>query len=227
MGYGVNIDGSGAGKAPLVALVVLVVVVFLLQKGVGVAKGRIEPEWNLLKLIVIIQNLVATLLPVLLLVYILRLAPVEALGLHAPPLGKTIVAVVVGLVLIVIVNLILPYLLRPTPEFLQANQSIVAYRNVPELLLSLFTISIVASVADELFFRGLILQGLIGNYGKLAAVLITAVLTALFHTLEPFKLAHSFCMGVIFAASVVSTGSVYTSIILHGLHNALALLPRG
>ena len=222
-----NIDGSGAGKAPLVALVVLVVVVFLLQKGIGVAKGRVEPEWNFLKLTVIAQNLIAALLPVLLFVSILGLAPREALGLHPPPLARTVVAVVVGFILIFAVNTALPYLIRPTPEFIKANQSIVAYRNVPELLLSLFTISIVASVADELFFRGLILQGLIGNYGKLAAVLITAVLTALFHTLEPFKLAHSFCMGVIFAASVVSTGSVYTSIILHGLHNALALLPRG
>lgn len=65
------------------------------------------------------------------------------------------------------------------------------------------------------------------RYGKIAAIVATALLTALFYTLEPFKLTHSFIMGAIFATSVVWTNSVYMSILLHSLHNTLALLPQG
>jgi membrane protease YdiL (CAAX protease family) len=93
------------------------------------------------------------------------------------------------------------------------------------LLLTIVTISVVAPLADELFFRGVVLRSLMPRIGSPGAILITAAVTAVFHKIEPFKLTHSFIMGVIFAAAVVWTRSVYTSLILHGIHNSLSLLP--
>jgi membrane protease YdiL (CAAX protease family) len=103
------------------------------------------------------------------------------------------------------------------------TNSIVAYDDVWGLLLTLFTISVAAPLADELFFRGILLQTWRVKYGKLVAVVAVGILTALFHSVEPFKLTHSFIMSTLFASSVLWTGSVWTSIILHGLHNALSL----
>ena len=97
--------------------------------------------------------------------------------------------------------------------------------NIPEFLLMLLLIAIVAPMADEFFFRGLLLQDLKGRWGKIAAIVITAALTALFHTLAPFKLIHAFTMGIIFASLVVWTRSIYTSLILHCFNNLLSLIP--
>jgi len=125
-----------------------------------------------------------------------------------------------------IINLTLPRLIPPSQAFTESTASIVAYDNLGGLLLTILAVSIVAPLADELFFRGIILRSLMARFGTLGAILIVAALTAIFHKLEPLKLTHSFIMGMIFAAAVVWTRSVYTSLILHGIHNSLSLLPQ-
>jgi membrane protease YdiL (CAAX protease family) len=127
-------------------------------------------------------------------------------------------------VLIYAVNSLLPRLIPPTPVYTGTTSSILQYDNAWDFLLVVSAISIVAPLADELFFRGILLRGFMAKYGSVAAILIVGVLTALFHTLEPFKLVHSFLMGVLFASAVVWTNSVWTSLILHSLHNSLSLL---
>lgn len=206
---------------------ILVIVVYVLQIGIIGIRNWLAPQGSLLKLMVIANQLFAILLPTFLFLIIFRLPTRQALGLYAPPWIKTILAVVLGFVLIYAVNYVLPQIIPPTQKFTTATSSIIEYRNLLEFLLTFLTISVVAPLADELFFRGILLRFLMMRYGKIVAIIITALLTALFHSLEPFKLTHSFIMGVIFATSVVWTNSVYTSIILHGLHNALALLPQG
>jgi len=213
-------------KAPLLALCLLAITVFLLTKGFGTVTEWIAPEGNLLKLFVIGTQLLAILVPVWLTLRILHLPARPALGLRAPPMVKTIVAVVVGFVLIYAVASVLPLFLQPSRQLMSKTGSIVLYGNLPEFLLSFLTVSVVASVADEFFYRGILFQGITARHGKILAVLLTALLTALFHNLEPFKFVHSFLMGLIFAASVAWTNSVWTSVILHALHNSLALLPR-
>ena len=90
------------------------------------------------------------------------------------------------------------------------------------LLLTVLAISVAAPLADELYLRGLLLQALKSRWGAAAAILVTAALTALSHSLEPFKITHAFVMGCLFAGTVVWTRSVITSLILHALHNTLS-----
>lgn len=214
-------------QAPLWSLAMLIIIVFLIQMGALAVMRKTAPEGNLLKLAVILQQLVSILLPVCLLLVIMRLPLRGSLGLHPARWWKTLVAVVVGFVLIYMINMSLPQIIKPTQQFTSRTGSIVLYRNAPEFILTFLTISIVAPLADELFFRGILLQGLLIRYGPIIAILGTGIITALFHKLEPFKLVHSFLMGAIFASSVVWTGSVYTGFILHCLHNSLALIPQG
>jgi membrane protease YdiL (CAAX protease family) len=218
-------ENTPRGRRSLVRLAILVITVYLLQKGLIEVIGTWAPEGNLLKVCIIIQQTVGILAPVALFVMLLQLPVRAAVGLYRPRWHRLVIAVAAGFLLISIINLLLPQIIQPSPGYTSATGSIAAYDDLPGLLLTLATVSIVAAAADEFFFRGVVLRGLMARYGKLAAILVTAILTAVFHTLEPFKLTHSFIMGVVFASSVIWTGSVYTSFILHGLHNSLALLP--
>ena len=157
----------------------------------------------------------------------MHLAFIMLLGFYSAHWWKEIVAVVVGFFMIYAVKMFLPQVIRPTQQFTGRTDSIVLYRNPPKFILTLLATSIMAPLADELFFRSILLRGLLMRYGTIIAVFGTSIIMALFHKLEPFKLAHSFLMGVIFVSSVVWTGSVYTSFSLHSLHNSLALIPQG
>jgi membrane protease YdiL (CAAX protease family) len=211
--------------ASLLSLIILVVIVFLLQAEMSSATKNFAVEGNLLKLLVIAKQLVCIFIPVVLTLVILRLPIRDTLGLYKPLWGRTAIAIILGFILIYTINLLLPMIFRPTQQLTQSTASIVAYSNIFEFLLTLVTISVVAPVVDETFFRGILLQGLRLKYSAIVAILVTALLTALFHKPEPFKLTHAFLMGVIFASSVVWTKSVYTSIMLHALHNSLSLIP--
>ena len=210
----------------LLAMIILVCVVFFLQRRMNEIMGWFILEGNMLKLMVIARLVVSILLPVLLLLTILRIPVRHALGLYSPTWIKTSLAVLIGFILIFAVNMVLPLIVQPSQKLAEESSSIVVYRNLTEFFLSLLTVSIFASVVDELFFRGVLLRSIMMRYGKIVAIVVTAMLTALFHTFEPFKLLHAFIMGLIFATSVIWTNSVYTSIILHSLHNSLALIPQ-
>jgi membrane protease YdiL (CAAX protease family) len=211
--------------APLWTLCLLVIIIYFIQFGMVNLRKWMAPEGNMLKLLVLANQIVSIFLPIMLFIIILRLPFRKSLGLNPAPLWKTIIAVLLGFAVIFEVDYTLPHLIAPSQEYAATTTSIVSYSNLPELLFTLLLIAIVAPLADEFFFRGLLLQDINGRWGKVAAVLITAALTALFHTLEPFKLAHAFIMGVIFACMVVWTRSVYTSLILHCFNNLLSLIP--
>ncbi len=215
----------GQGGVTLVYLCILIAVIYGLQTGVLRLVRAWDPEGNWLKLAVIAQQMICILLPVVVFIVVRRLPAQHALGAYKPIWYRTVIAVVGGFFLMSSINLILPRLIPPSQAYSESGASIVAYDNLGGLLLTIVTISVVAPLADELFFRGVVLRSLTPRIGSLGAVLITAALTAVFHKIEPFKLTHSFIMGVIFAAAVVWTRSVYTSLILHGIHNSLSLLP--
>jgi membrane protease YdiL (CAAX protease family) len=195
----------------LLHLCILIALVYGLQAGILHLVRLWSPEGNWLKAAIIAQQIICILLPIIVFIVIRRLPAQDALGAYKPIWYRTVIAVVGGFLLMITINLTLPRL---------------AYDTLPGLLLTILAISIVAPLADELFFRGIILRGLMARCGTLGAILIVAALTALFHKLEPLKLTHSFIMGLIFAVSVVWTRSVYTSLILHGIHNSLSLLPQ-
>jgi membrane protease YdiL (CAAX protease family) len=101
----------------------------------------------------------------------------------------------------------------------------------------LVTLSIVVALAEETFFRGLILQSL-RPAGALVAVLLSSLLFALPHLLNAlggiwdpvFTLVDTFAafgIGIVFAALVLRTGTIWPPIVLHALINAIALSSLG
>jgi membrane protease YdiL (CAAX protease family) len=110
--------------------------------------------------------------------------------------------------------------------------------STPSGTVALFVIlSIVVALAEETFFRGLILQSL-RPAGALVAVLVSSLLFALPHLLNTlggiwdpvFTLVDTFAafgIGIAFSALVLRTGTIWPPIVLHALINAIALSSLG
>jgi hypothetical protein len=73
-------------------------------------------------------------------------------------------------------------------------------------------------VAEELFFRGLLLRGYAARYGVTTAVWASAVVFAVFH-LNPWQGVVALPLGVAYAWLALHTGSVLPSMLSHAMVN--------
>lgn len=92
---------------------------------------------------------------------------------------------------------------------------------------ALLLIGALPAVCEELFFRGFLLSGFgsafRGRLPLVRAALLTAALFALFH-IFPERWLPTFTMGLVLAALVVRTGSLWPAILAHALNNSTAVL---
>jgi membrane protease YdiL (CAAX protease family) len=106
-----------------------------------------------------------------------------------------------------------------------------------EVIAEFAVLSIVVALAEETFFRGLILQALIPA-GVTRAVIFSALLFGLPHLLNSlggiwdpsFTLVDTvaaFGIGIAFAALVIRTRTIWPPIFLHALINFIALVSLG
>ena len=87
---------------------------------------------------------------------------------------------------------------------------------------SFLLVVVVASVTEELIFRGLLLRGLLRTRRPVVAVIVSAALFAAIH-LNPWQALNAFGLGLIFGWVYCRTRSLGWCIFLHALHNALPL----
>lgn len=84
-------------------------------------------------------------------------------------------------------------------------------------------VAIVAPVVEELIFRGIILQGFRRNYAPVVAVLMSALLFALFH-LNPWQFPATFMLGLLLGWIMLQTNNILLAILGHSINNSLVLL---
>ena len=77
---------------------------------------------------------------------------------------------------------------------------------------------LVAPIGEELLFRGMILRGLLANYGVPKAILGSSLLFAAVH-LNPWQAVPTFFVGVLLAWLFVRTRSLPLCILVHALWN--------
>jgi len=109
----------------------------------------------------------------------------------------------------------------PPPWFWELFNNI--FENDYGFLGAVFKVAIVAPVVEELIFRGLILQGFRRNYNSFVAVLMSALLFALFH-LNPWQFPATFILGLLLGWIVVRTNSIFLAILGHSINNLLVLI---
>lgn len=148
--------------------------------------------------------------------------PGRYLGFRRVSTGQVARWGVALLILVVLSDLLTTSLGRPiVPEFMQD-----AYASAGVLPLFWFGLVVAAPVAEETLFRGFLFEGLrqspVGAAG--AIVLTSAVWSAIHLQYDFYGVATIFAAGLLLGWARLRTGSVYTTMILHGLMNFIATL---
>jgi len=88
------------------------------------------------------------------------------------------------------------------------------------LIISIIYIGLIAALFEELFFRGLILDGLYKNYSKNKAIIVSAILFGIIH-LNPWQFVSAFIMGLIMAWILIESKSIWLCVYFHLFNNLL------
>src|SRR5512133_1163917 len=113
-------------------------------------------------------------------------------------------------------------LVFPVPKMLLAAMETIAPTKA-SIFASILSLCVVAPLTEELFFRGLLLKGIMGSHSKTKAILVSAALFALFHV-NPYQFFGAFAAGIFFGWLYIRTGSVLPGIIGHAVINFIPIL---
>ncbi len=121
-------------------------------------------------------------------------------------------------------NLLHHYVLGP--QSLETQLSIQAMLEAPSLGRGILVVTCLVAavpVAEELFFRGLLLFGLRARYGDAPAVLGSACLFGISH-LDAVAAVYAGTAGLVLGALALRTRSIWPGIAVHGAVNAMPVL---
>lgn len=90
-------------------------------------------------------------------------------------------------------------------------------------MITLLLVAVVGPVAEEIFFRGFVLTGLLRRFGVARALLLSSLLFGAFH-IDPGAILLTFMLGLVLGWVYLKTGSIWPAIFAHSLHNAVAVL---
>lgn len=91
------------------------------------------------------------------------------------------------------------------------------------IVITILLVGIAGPIAEEVFFRGFVLTGLLKRFGVRRALLFSSLLFGLFH-IDPGAIVPTFALGLILGWVYLKTGSVWPAMFAHGLHNTVAVL---
>ncbi|HBM81691.1 MAG TPA: hypothetical protein DD426_12810, partial [Clostridiaceae bacterium] len=89
--------------------------------------------------------------------------------------------------------------------------------------LSILAIVVIAPIFEETLFRGVILRGLLKNYGVLKALIVTSVLFGILH-FNIAQLITASILGLMLGFIFIKTGSLILCILFHALNNGLSII---
>jgi ABC-2 type transport system permease protein/sodium transport system permease protein len=111
----------------------------------------------------------------------------------------------------------------PMPPLVErAMQDAASWLGESHVLVVLLLLAFVPAVCEELFFRGYVLSGVRGALGKTPAVLLVALVFAVYHQ-SVFRLAVSGALGLLLGLLVVQWRSVWPAVLAHFMHNGIAV----
>ncbi len=154
-----------------------------------------------------------------------RLDPVQALALRAPRPAVWLAVLIgapAGLLtatgVFVLANLVIPVPRQMMEAFGQALlPDSIPFWQVLALL------SIAPGICEEIAFRGMLLHGLRGRFHPAVLALVVGAIFGVFHV-TLFRIVPTAFLGVLLAAAVLLTGSIFPAMLWHALNNVLGLL---
>lgn len=88
---------------------------------------------------------------------------------------------------------------------------------------SIALLVVAAPLTEETLFRGVFLYGFLRRYSARRAILVSALLFAVFH-LNPWQFLGALTAGAVFAWWVVRTGSLVPALACHALNNSVPVI---
>jgi hypothetical protein len=88
---------------------------------------------------------------------------------------------------------------------------------------SILAISVAAPLWEEALFRGVILRGFLQRYGVRTAIVVSAMLFAVYH-LNPWQFAGAATAGLLLAWCYVRTGSLVPCVLGHAVNNSIGFV---
>jgi membrane protease YdiL (CAAX protease family) len=146
----------------------------------------------------------------------------DYLALRPVPLKQLLRWTAVFLVLLVLSDCLTACLGRPiVPDFM-----VRVYRTAGFVPLLALAIILVAPLMEEVVFRGFLFEGLAHScLGRFGAITLTSLLWSLTHVqYDAYGIATIFISGLLLGFIRLRTGSLYVTILLHGLMNLVATL---
>lgn len=114
------------------------------------------------------------------------------------------------------------YVFTPHPTIKAINET-----NQPMLILMALWSGafIIAPIAEEIFFRGMI-QTILGNFlgSRWRAILFTSLAFGLIHFSQPYAIAALIFLAILIGYSYEKTGSILPPILIHALFNLKSLI---
>jgi len=137
----------------------------------------------------------------------------------SPLLWAAIVVFMTGFVFVVSeLDNLLRFIL-PIPDMV--HNYIETLSTEPPFILSIIIIGIIPTFTEELFFRGLILDGLKNNYSEKKAIIISSLLFGIIH-FNPWQFLSAFIIGLFMAWICIKTNSILLCIYMHMFNNILS-----
>lgn len=91
------------------------------------------------------------------------------------------------------------------------------------VIFTVIALAVVTPVAEEVFFRGFLLRGLINRWGVTPGIIVSAAVFAGMH-FQPAVIVPVFITGLLLGALYWQTGSLWPGIFVHGAQNLIATL---
>jgi membrane protease YdiL (CAAX protease family) len=207
----------------LVAMIAIFMAVAIMLAATGTTPGEETPAFTVSATLVQDALLVAT---ALLFASFTHRPRAAHFGLRPTPLWPAVAWAALAVFVFIVASAV--YALAVHPDIEQRiTEDLGADRGTVGLIAAGFIVICVAPVAEEFFFRGFFYRALRTRFPVLAAALIDGALFGLIHV-DPSDaqtlliLPQLGLLGLLFCLLYERTGSLYPSIALHAMNNAVA-----
>lgn len=107
---------------------------------------------------------------------------------------------------------------------IELYEAMVGDSSAVSIISSLFFMAFIPALAEEIFFRGFLMNVLRGIFKNIhVAILVTGIIFSVIH-LQFTKFLPMLFLATVFGYATYWSGSVWTSVIAHFINNSLAVL---
>lgn len=123
---------------------------------------------------------------------------------------------------VIALGMLISVLIGPPPPQ-EVEKMLTGIKQGKDMLLPFISVSILAPVSEELYFRGMVYPVIRSRFGIRAALILSGLFFSVLH-LDPYRLVPIWVGGIVLAYFYEKTGSLITSITAHSTWNTIMLL---